>query len=87
MPNNLEATLFTTIKGLNDVTKVNLVQALNKSIADGSIQLDERTLHSVTSVFSQVVDASTDTYHSQMLRVVSNHTDSKPKTTKRKTSK
>ena len=86
MPNNLEASLFTTIKSLNDVTKVNLVQALNSEIAKGTLSLDERTMHTVTGLFSKVVDASIDVTHGQILRVVNNATN-KPKATKRKTSK
>ena len=85
MPNT-EAKLFTTLKALADVTKVTMVQNLNTAIASGEVSLDEKTLHKVTSIFSGCVDASIDTYHGQILRVVPGNETPK-KTTKRKTTK
>ena len=83
---NLEASLFNTLKGLADVTKVNLVQNLNSAIARGDLTLDEKTLHKVTEVFQATIDVSVDTSHGQILRLV-NQTQASSKSTKRKTSK
>jgi len=66
---NFEATLFNTLKDLASVTKVNLVQALNTALADGTLVLDERALHVVTNILSATIDAGLDTNHGQILRI------------------
>lgn len=77
---NFEATLFNTLKDLASVTKVNMVQTLNTAIADGTVTMDEKTLHTVTNIFSATIDGSLDMTHVQLLKVAGPNT--KKKTTK-----
>jgi hypothetical protein len=80
---NFEATLFNTLRDMASVTKVNLVQNLNTALANGTLVLDETTLHTVTSIFSATVDANIDAVHGQLLRI----SGPLPQNTKKKTTK
>jgi hypothetical protein len=77
---NFEATLFNTLRDMASVTKVNLVQSLNTALADGTLVLDETTLHTITSIFSATVDTNIDAFHGQLLRIsgpISQNTEKK----------
>jgi len=88
MSNNYEAELYRTLASVNDLTKANVAANLINAVSSGSLAIDEYLLKQVITVVNSTIDQSTDTAHTQILRIKEESgSTSKKKPTGRKTTK
>ena len=86
MSDSYEAQLYRTLVDVNTVTKSNIGANLVNAVASGSLAIDDYLLKQVLTVVNSTVDQSTDTLHTQVLRIKNTET-SRKKPTGRKTTK
>jgi len=90
MSDKFEATLYRTLRDVNDLTKANVTTNLMNAISSGSLAIDEHTLKQVAAVVNSTIDQATDIAHTQVLRIKTvseSSTTTRKKPTGRKTTK
>jgi len=90
MSDKFEATLYRTLRDVNDLTKANITTNLMNAVSSGSLAVDEYVLKQVITVINSTIDQTTDVTHTQVLRVKAaeeNSTTARKKPAGRKTSK
>ncbi len=86
MSKTYEAELYRTLTSVNDLTKSNVTTNLMNAVNSGQLAIDDHLLKQVITVVNTTIDQSTDTVHTQVLRLQPEPTTRK-KPTGRKTTK
>ena len=87
MSKTYEAELYRTLVSINDLTKSNITTNLVNAVASGQLAIDDYLLKQIVTVVNSTVDQSTDTIHTQVLRMQPEPTTTRKKPTGRKTTK
>ncbi len=69
MSKTYEAELYRTLASVNDLTKSNITTNLRNAASSGQLAIDDYLLKQIVTVINSTIDQSTDTAHTQVLRL------------------
>ena len=69
MSKTYEAELYRTLASVNDLTKSNITTNLRNAVNSGQLAIDDYLLKQIVTVVNSTIDQSTDTAHTQVLRL------------------